>query len=195
MEEKEMQEVVEEVTKKKRGNQKGNTHKSPVIPEGNIQLNESENAAMCSYALNIFHASPVNLEDPEEVAAAIEDYFKDCAEKGLRPGNLGLYSVLGLSKQDVSNAILGYSKRLSPAVIDLLKKAKVALSAYREMLGSTGKINPVTLIFWQKNYDGLEDKQTMEIAPKRDMEAEKTPEEIEKQLEKDIPIDVDCEEF
>jgi hypothetical protein len=76
----------------------------------------------------------------------------------------------------------------------LLKKAKVALSAYREMLGSTGKINPVTLIFWQKNYDGLEDKQTMEVAPRRDLQPDQTPDEIAKRLEQDIPIDVDCEE-
>ena len=62
------------------------------------------------------------------------------------------------------------------------------------MLGSTGKINPVTLIFWQKNYDGLEDKQTMEIAPRKDLEADRTPDEIAKQIEADIPIDVDFEE-
>ena len=112
-------------------------------------------------------------------------------KRGLRPGNLGLYASLGLSKQDVSDAIRGRNKsKLSSSSIDLLKKAKVALSTYREMLGSTGKINPVTLIFWQKNYDGLEDKQTMEIAPRKDLEPERTPE----QIEKDIPIDVDFDE-
>lgn len=85
--------------------------------------------------------------------------------------------------------------KLSSSTIDLIKKAKVALSTYREMLGSTGKINPVTLIFWQKNYDGLEDKQTMEITPRQGLEADQTPEEISRQLEQDIPIDVDFEEM
>lgn len=194
MEKQEMQEVAEQVSKRKRGNQKGNSTNSPMIPTGNINISNDENAAMCEYALNIFHAPAVNLDDPKEVSNAIDGYFKDCINRGLRPGNLGLYASLGLSKQDVSNAIRGYSKKLSPPVIDLLKKAKVALSTYREMLGSTGKINPVTLIFWQKNYDGLEDKQTMEIAPRKDLEADRTPDEIAKQIEADIPIDVDFEE-
>lgn len=195
MEKQEIQEVAEQVSKKRRGNQKGNSTNSPMIPTGNINMSNNENAAMCEYALNIFHAPAVNLDDQEEVSNAIDGYFKDCINRGLRPGNLGLYASLGLSKQDVSNAIRGYSKKLSPPVIDLLKKAKVALSTYREMLGSTGKINPVTLIFWQKNYDGLEDKQTMEIAPRKDLEANRTPDEIAKQIEQDIPIDGSFEEI
>ena len=190
MEKKEMQEVAEQVTKRKRGGSK-NGNGSPILPKGNINITNDENAAMCEYALDIFHAPSVDLHDPEAVASAIDGYFKNCMKRGLRPGNLGLYASLGLSKQDVSDAIRGRNKsKLSSSSIDLLKKAKVALSTYREMLGSTGKINPVTLIFWQKNYDGLEDKQTMEIAPRKDLEPERTPE----QIEKDIPIDVDFDE-
>lgn len=187
MEEKEMQEVAEQVTKAKKKPRGGN---SPVIGDNGVLVNKDDNAAMCAYSLDIFHAPAINLSDPEEVTEAIDGYFKDCMNKGLRPGNLGLYAVLGLSKQEVSNELRGVTHKLRPSTIDLIKKAKVALSAYREMLGSTGKINPVTLIFWQKNYDGLEDKQTMEISPRHDLDAECTPEEIEMQLEKDIPVDV-----
>lgn len=194
MEKQEIQEVAEQVSKRKRGGSK-NGNGSPMLPTGNISMSNDENAAMCAYALDIFHTPSVDLHDPEAVASAIDGYFKNCMKRGLRPGNLGLYASLGLSKQDVSDAIRGRNKsKLSSASIDLLKKAKVALSTYREMLGSTGKINPVTLIFWQKNYDGLEDKQTMEITPRKDLEADRTPDEIAKQIEADIPIDVDFEE-
>lgn len=192
MQEKEIQEVAEQVTKTKKKPRGGN---SPVIGNNGVMVNKDENAAMCEYALNIFHSPSVDLRNSEEVSAAIDGYFKDCISRGLRPGNLGLYAVLGLSKQEVSNELRGVTHKLSSSTIDLIKKAKVALSTYREMLGSTGKINPVTLIFWQKNYDGLEDKQTMEITPQKDLEADRTPEEIEKQIEQDIPIDVDYEEI
>ncbi|MDO5540601.1 MAG: hypothetical protein Q4F83_11120 [Eubacteriales bacterium] len=191
---KEVKEAAEQVAKG-RGNRKGNTSKSPIIPTGNINITDKENAAMCEYALDIFHSPAVDLRDPEAVAAAIDGYFKNCIARGLRPGNLGLYATLGLSKQEVSNELRGVTHKLSTSTIDLLKKAKVALSTYREMLGSTGKINPVTLIFWQKNYDGLEDRQTMEIAPAKDMEPGQTPEEIAAQLEQDIPVDADFEEI
>lgn len=187
----EKQEIVEQVAKAKKKPRGGN---SPVIGDNGVMVNKDENAAMCEYALNIFHAPAVDLRDPEAVSCAIDGYFRDCINRGLRPGNLGLYASLGLSKQEVSNEIRGVTHKLSSPTIDLIKKAKVALSTYREMLGSTGKINPVTLIFWQKNYDGLEDKQTMEIAPRKDLEADRTPDEIAKQIEADIPIDVDFEE-
>lgn len=195
MENEEKQEVAEEAVKKRKrgGSRDGNG--SPIIPTGNINMTDDENAAMCAYALDVFHAKPVDLRSPEEVSDAIDGYFKNCMRRGLRPGNLGLYASLGLSKQEVSNELRGVTHKLSPDVIDLLKKAKVAMSTYREMLGSTGKINPVTLIFWQKNYDGLEDKQTVEVAPRTDLEPDRTPDEIQKQLERDIPIDVDAEEI
>lgn len=192
MDKKDMMEAGEQVVKSKKKPRGGN---SPVIGGNGVMVNKDENAAFCQYALDIFNAPPVNLDNPDEVAGAISGYFNSCIDRGLRPGNLGLYAVLGLSKQDVSDALRGRSRKLSPSTIDLIKKAKVALSTYREMLGSTGKINPVTLIFWQKNYDGLEDKQTMEIAPKQALEADRSPEEISKQLEQDIPIDVDFEEM
>lgn len=184
----ERQEIVEQVARAKKKPRGGN---SPVIGDNGVTVSKDENKAMCEYALSIFHAPTVDLDDPEDVSDAIDRYFSDCIGRGLRPGNLGLYATLGLTKQDVSDAIRGRSKKLSPSTIDLIKKAKVALSTYREMLGSTGKINPVTLIFWQKNYDGLEDKQTMEIAPRKDLEADRTPE----QIEADIPIDADFDEI
>lgn len=192
MNSKEMMEAGEEVAKTKKKPRGGN---SPVIGSNGVKVTKDENAVFCQYALDIFNAPKVNLDNPEEVVDAISGYFNNCIDRGLRPGNLGLYAVLGLSKQDVSDALRGRSKKLSSSTTDLIKKAKVALSTYREMLGSTGKINPVTLIFWQKNYDGLEDRQTMEIAPKQDLEATKSPEEIKRQLEQDIPIDADYEEL
>lgn len=188
---KEVKEAAEQVAKAKKKPRGGN---SPVIGDNGVMVNKDENAVFCQYALDIFNAPTVDLKDSEAVADAISGYFNSCIERGLRPGNLGLYAVLGLSKQEVSNELRGVTHKLSTSTIDLIKKAKVALSTYREMLGSTGKINPVTLIFWQKNYDGLEDKQTMEITPAKGPEPEQTPEEIAAQLEQDIPIDVDYEE-
>ena len=74
---------------------------------------------------------------------------------------------------------------------DLIKKAKRVMGTYREILGSEGKLNPSTLIFWQKNYDGLKDIQDITITPNTGMEADSTPE----QIEADIPIDVEAEEL
>ena len=33
------------------------------------------------------------------------------------------------------------------------------------MLGADGRLNPVTLVWWQKNYDGLVDRQEVVLTP------------------------------
>jgi hypothetical protein len=110
----------------------------------------------------------------------------------MRPGNLGLYAALGMSRQDVNNVLTGKSKsKASPAVIDVLKKAIYAIGAYREQLGAQGKINPVTMIFWQKNYDGLTDTTNIQVSTDNERQAQLSPEQIAQQIEKDIPIDAD----
>ena len=53
-----------------------------------------------------------------------------------------------------------------------------------------GKIFPATGIFWQKNWDGLKDQQDVVVEPRKQIEAEQSPEEVQQMLEQDIPIDV-----
>ena len=74
---------------------------------------------------------------------------------------------------------------------DLLKKVKRILSTYRESLAMSGKVNPVTAIFWSKNFDGMEDQTLIEVTATQGPAAQLSPEEIAKQIEQDIPIDAD----
>ena len=143
---------------------------SPLIGDNGLQATPDELTALTrNMRLNFVEAinkPPVNLHDPEEVTQAITDYFIDCEKAGKRPGNMGLYRALNLTRQDVNNVLTGKSKsRVSPACIDILKKAIQFLAEYREQLGAQGKLNPVTMIFWQKNYDGLEDATRLDVAP------------------------------
>ena len=68
------------------------------------------------------------------------------------------------------------------------------MSQIREQLMADGKVNAVAGIFWQKNYDGLKDQQEVIVEPRKQIEADQTPEEVQKMLEDDIPIDVECSE-
>lgn len=147
------------------------------------------------HALELFEATPPDLHNPVEVKQAITDYFLSCDRHGVRPANLGLYAALGMSKQDVSNVLTGKSKsKVSPECIDIIKKAKLTLSTYRESLAMSGKVNPVTAIFWSKNFDGMQDTQQIEVTAQPGAAATMTPEEIARQIEQDIPIDGDYKE-
>ena len=131
--------------------------------------------------------------EAEEVKQAILGYLVDCEKSGKRPANLGLYRALDMTKQDVSNVLTGKSKKkVSPECLVLLKKAIMMLSEYREQLGAQGKLNPVTLLFWQKNYDSLTDSQVIQLTSDRNERDNMTPDEVAKQIESDIPIDSEC---
>ena len=140
------------------------------------------------FAYSINHT--VDLHDPDSVKDAINHYFDGCIQSHTRPGNLGLYRALGMDARDIHDAINRKNKsRVSPECIDLIQKARHILSEYREQLGSQGKINPVTLIFWEKNYDGLTDQTRIEVSHENMLTAGLSPEQIARRIEKDIPID------
>ena len=56
------------------------------------------------------------------------------------------------------------------------------------MLGADGKINPVTLVWWQKNYDGMVDKQEVVITPKNPLGDMVDQKELEAKIA-DVVID------
>lgn len=146
-------------------------------------------------ALDVFQARTPDLHNPEEVRNAIINYFTSCQRNHTRPGNLGLYAALGMSRQDYNDVIRGKNKsKVSPECIDILKKAVIAIGQYREGLALEGKINPVTYIFMGKNYDGLQDQTQIEVTAQPGPAASMTPEEIARQIEKDIPIDAEYTE-
>ena len=162
-----------------------------------VPVSVSDNERMITQCLSVFNAPQINLRDPEQVKNRIQEYFTQCVELELRPGNMGLYAALGISRTDAFNAIHGKDKSiLTPEGINILKRACRIMALYREQLGSKGKINPVTLIFWQKNFDGLKDSQSLEItAMDRSQSPGMSPDEIAKRIEQDIPIDLDDGEF
>lgn len=169
---------------------------SPVIGDNGLTATPDELNALTRNMRENFIADlsrkPIDLHNPQEVKQAIINYFIDCEKSGKRPGNMGLYRALDLTRQDVNDALRGKNKsKVSPACIDTIKKALSLLSEYREQLGAQGKLNPVTMIFWQKNFDGMTDAQQIQVTASPAPAAAMTPEEVARQIEQDIPIDAD----
>ena len=166
-----------------------------LISGDNVNISEEENKNYISLIKESFKANKPDLKNPVEINNAIQDYFDRCYSHNLRPGNMGLYNALGLTRQEVNEYLTGRRKAPNCEFIDTLKKAKAVMAEYRELLGSQGKLSPPVLIFWQKNHDGFEDVQRVDVSPVNDLKPEKTPEEIQKMLEEDIPIDTDYKEL
>lgn len=161
-----------------------------IMGDNNITANRDELSALSRYALNIFQQKTPDLHNPKEVEQAVIDYFNNCADNGIRPANLGLYASLGMTRQDVDDVLRGKNKsKVSHDCIDIIKRAKVALSSYREGLAMSGKVNPVTAIFWSKNFDGMSDVQTIEVTTDKDDVPMLTQDDINKR----IPVYSDTE--
>lgn len=171
-------------------------YKNNILQDGAITATPKELREFAKHALEIFEAKTPDLHDVRQVYDAITGYFNSCDIHGVRPSNLGLYACLGMSRQDVDNVLTGKSKsKASRDVVDMIQKAKLALSTYRESLAMSGKINPVTALFWSKNFDGMTDSQQIEITANSAQQAQLTPEEVAKRIEKDIPIDTEYTEL
>ena len=172
-------------TKSKRGGNHGGHKNSPVIGNNGISAAPGDIAKITREALEVgFLWPPIDNKDPEQLKQRAIEYFNYCIENDSRPGNMGLYSAWGIDRRTLYGQLAAQPNSERTVII---KKSIDILSAIREKLMSAGKINPVTGIFWQKNYDGLKDVQELEITPKKTIEATQTVE----QIEADIPIDID----
>jgi hypothetical protein len=104
----------------------------------------------------------------------------------MRPSNLGLYAAWGMSRQDVSDVLRGANRtKVSPDCLDIIEKAKFAISCYREQLALQGKVSPPIAIFWAKNFDQMADYTVLEVSPKQATDHLMLSQE---ELQKRIPV-------
>lgn len=126
-------------------------------------LPEEYNANAITFIMAITPTEPLDYNDVEEMQKRFNRYLELCAQYGKKVSNQAAYLAIGVNSdlvakwttQDAGNA----------ARYGFFKKVKQICGVYREGLMSDGKINPVTGIFWQKNYDGLKDQQDVVVTP------------------------------
>ena len=172
-----------------KGNPKAylNVKNNLIAPD--IDISEDENKNYISLITESFNATKPDLSKPDEINNAIQSYFDRCYRHNIKPGNMGLYNALGITRQEVDAYLHGRIKAPNPAFIDTLKKAKSVMAEYREVLGAQNKLSPPVLIFWQKNHDGFEDVQRVDVSAVNQLQAEKTQEELAQSVIDDIPQD------
>ena len=168
--------------------------KFSIISGDNVNTSEEDNSNFISMIKESFDLQKPDINNISQVNAAIEQYLERCSKHNIRPGNMGLYNALGITRQEVNEYLTG-RRKASNEFIDILKKAKAAMAEYREILGSHGKIAPPTIIFWQKNHDNFTDVQQIELNANTTNQPEMSTEEIRKQIENDIPIDSEYREI
>jgi hypothetical protein len=93
----------------------------------------------------------------------LKRYINICIENDVKIGNQMCYFACGLTKDDVYDWEHGRKGDFEQS--DFVKRLRQICAVSRELYMSEGQINPITGIFWQKNYDGLKDVQDVVVTP------------------------------
>lgn len=210
-----MEEAVKEMVQKKRKAppMAGNNGFSPIIGDNGIHVKPGDNSKYAQTLLdmcqddpvmqkyNVFETYDETLEsllalrhvkvdknDISTMAKRVIGYLAWCVANDERVTNLMMYARIGVSKDDAWNWGHGYHR--GPEYKEFMQTVLSICSAARELLASDGKLSPVTLIWWQKNYDGYTDNQTVTIVNGNQAIDETNKEEIAAKYLDAIPIEV-----
>lgn len=114
------------------------------------------NARVIQHSMQAIEISKnANNNDPESLLSCFQKYLTLCLQNGMRIGNIGACTAMGISPALLSNWKNGLKRGDDPRYRRLAELVYSVCSMTREELISQGKINPVIGIFWQRNYDGL----------------------------------------
>lgn len=155
--------VIEIGEKPKRTKMKPRGGNSPVIGDNGVHTNPGDNAKYAGVLMKILEWGSIDKSNVAALENRFGQFVQYCIENDVRITNQVTYLALGIDKDDVYDWEHGRSR--SKEHSDFIKKVKRFCASYREMLGADGKLNPVTLVWWQKNYDGLVDKSEVVLTP------------------------------
>lgn len=149
---------------RKTDNYKGNKNSDPSkLPGAETDLPEGYNTNKIRFMRMIIPDTPIDTNDIEEMKRRFDRYLSLCEQYDQKVGNQAAYAAIGLTKEQVWDFI--NRNKSNPTRSDFLKKVQQICGIYRESLMEDGKVNPVTGIFWQKNYDGMRDAQEIVVSP------------------------------
>jgi hypothetical protein len=179
--ENELEQVGEEVVKKKR--HVGN----PAMTGDAIDIDPNENTKYIMQGLRLLNLPNIDLHDPVAVQDRINEYFSIIAENGNKPTVAGLGLALnGMDRRTLWEIRTGnYRRDKAPYDIpketsDVIKKTYKFMEELWENYMQNGKINPVSGIFLGKNNYGYVDKQDVVITPNTQTESDFSAEDIRK---------------
>lgn len=130
-------------------------------------LEEGYNSRFLRFMREIIPTEPLDYSDVDEMERRFARYLRLCEEHDMKVGNMAAYTAIGINKALVYEWL--HRGQSNPRRLDFIKKMLEICSMYREGLMADGKINPVTGIFWQKNYDGMRDQQEVVVTPNNPM--------------------------
>ena len=149
------------------------------VADHNPDLPMGYNTKRIMFMREILPTEPLDTDDVEEMERRFARYLQLCEEWDMKVGNQAAYAAIGINKDHVYDWTV--RRQTNPKRADFVKKVQQFCAMYREGLMEDGKVNPVTGIFWQKNYDGMKDQQEVVLTPNTSPLGDQTDAEALKQ--------------
>lgn len=150
---------------------------SPITQAQKAEMPEGYNAKVTAFMMEIMPKEPLDTQDVAEMERRFMNYVQKCSEWDMKVGNQAAYMAIGITKEQAwewENVVKG-----NPVRSDFVKKVRQFCGVFREGLMQDGKVNPVTGIFWQKNYDGMKDQTEMVLTPNNPLGEQKDMKALE----------------
>lgn len=145
---------------------------------------DSENASMLAFSVQLAQLGRVARDSGMDINVMRDCFYKYvelCAKYDQRVTHIAAYNAMGISKWVASSWATGKRRADAREYSELIQEVSGFCDVNTSQQMVAGKINPVTGIFWQKNFTGLRDVVTHEVdtsqAPSR------TAEEIAEQYQ------------
>ena len=153
---------------------------SPVYQGLTQELPEGKAAKYAAFIQHVYSWPAVPRDDIPALERRFEEYVNLCSDFDIKIGNQGAYLALGITKDIVYE--WEHQRSGSLQQHEFIKKVKAFCAFNREVMMQDGQINPVTGIFWQKNYDGMKDVQDVVVTPANPLGDIQDIEDITKRL-------------
>lgn len=150
-----------------------------IIAQQDPELPDGYNRRKISFLQNLAPRGVLDPNDVDEMERRFARYQQLCSEYDMKPSNQSCYYAIGISKDQVYHWTTD-KKNNNLRRSEFVEKIKAWCAMYREEMMLDGRINPVTGIFWQKNYDGFRDQQEVVLTPNNPLGDDRSPEELKR---------------
>ena len=160
-------EEIEQIKLKARGRNKPPTKERKELQ---LQTAPGDNTASLLPHLKLYRLPRINLHDPVELQARVDEYFGICAEYDMKPTVAALALALHTDRVNVwriAHGADGTDRTYLPECRNTIKDAYTIINGLMEHYMVNGKINPVSGIFLMKNNMGYSDRSELVVEPKQ----------------------------
>lgn len=166
MKNEQLQEVGEQVVKKKRPKRSEQLQ---------VHTEPGDNTKYLQHSLTLANLPSIDLKNTEQLKMRVVEYFQICATDDMKPSVAGLALAVGTDRR----RLWEWANTEKSDRTDIIKKAYQMLDVQMTDYMQNGKINPVSGIFLMKNHFGYTDKQEVVVTPNNPLGDGTATEEIE----------------